>query len=78
MLEKHNFTPKSEIHLMSQTTITLSVLPCDVLDEFFEQANEFAAESGTDLKKQKEALKVYKDRRKTEKDDGVANGLNNW
>jgi len=50
----------------------------DVVDEFFSQANELAAETGSDLKKRKEALKVYKDRRKNEKDDGVANGLNNW
>ena len=50
----------------------------DVVDEFFSQANELASESGGDLKKRKEAMKVYKDRRKNEKDDGIVNGLNNW
>ena len=50
----------------------------DVVDEFFSQANELAAKSGNDLNKRKEALKVYKDRRKNEKDDGVVNGFNNW
>ena len=50
----------------------------DVVDEFFAQANELAEKSGNDLVKRKEALKVYKDRRKNEKDDGVMNGLNNW
>ena len=50
----------------------------DVVDEFFSQANERASESGGDLKKRKEAMKVYKDRRKNEKDDGIVNGLNNW
>lgn len=50
----------------------------DVVDEFFAQANEIADKSGTDIKKRREALKVYKDRRKNEKDDGVFNGLNNW
>jgi len=49
----------------------------DVVDEFFAQANELA-ETGNDLKKRKDALKVYKDRRKNEKDDGVVNGFNNW
>jgi len=50
----------------------------DVVDEFFKQANELAAKSGDDVKKRKEALKVYKDRRKNEKDDGIFDGLNNW
>ncbi len=50
----------------------------DVVDEFFSQANEIAETAGNDIMKRKEALKVYKDRRKTEKTDGVVNGLNNW
>ena len=50
----------------------------DVVDEFFSQANEIAKVSGNDVMKRKEALKVYKDRRKTEKTDGVISGLNNW
>lgn len=50
----------------------------DVVDEFFAQANEIAAKSGTDVKKRKEALNMYKDRRKNEKDDGIVSGLNNW
>ncbi len=49
----------------------------DVVDEFFAQANQIA-EVGNDVMKRKEALKVYKDRRKNEKTDGVVNGLNNW
>jgi hypothetical protein len=49
----------------------------DVVDEFFSQANQIA-EAGNDVMKRKEALKVYKDRRKNEKTDGVVNGLNNW
>ena len=49
----------------------------DVVDEFFKQANEIA-ETGRDVKKRKDALAVYKDRRKNEKTDGVVNGLNNW
>jgi len=50
----------------------------DVVDEFFSQANEIAEQSGSDIQKRKEALKVYKDRRKSEKNDGVVNGFNNW
>ena len=50
----------------------------DVVDEFFSQANEIAETAGNDVMKRKEALKVYKDRRKTEKTDGVVNGFNNW
>ncbi|KAL9185734.1 hypothetical protein ACHAXT_003511 [Thalassiosira profunda] len=50
----------------------------DVVDEFFSQANELAEASGNDPKKRKEALKVYKDRRKNEKNDGKVHGLNNW
>ena len=50
----------------------------DVVDEFFSQANEIAKQSGSDIQKRKEALKVYKDRRKSEKNDGVVNGFNNW
>jgi len=49
-----------------------------VVDEFFSQANEIAEQSGSDIQKRKEALKVYKDRRKSEKNDGVVNGFNNW
>ena len=50
----------------------------DVVDEFFSQANEIAEQSGSDIQKRKEAIKVYKDRRKSEKNDGVVNGFNNW
>ena len=50
----------------------------DVVDEFFAQANEIAEASGNDVAKRKEALKVYKDRRKSEVTDGVISGLNNW
>jgi len=49
----------------------------DVVDEFFSQANEIA-ESGNDLQRRKEALRVYRDRRKHEKADGTINGFNNW
>lgn len=50
----------------------------DVVDEFFEQANAIAEAGGDDVAKRKEALRVYRDRRKSEKVDGVVNGLNNW
>ena len=50
----------------------------DVVDEFFSQANEIAETAGNNIMKRKEALKAYKDRRKTEKTDGIVNGLNNW
>jgi hypothetical protein len=49
----------------------------DVVDEFFKQATEIA-EVGNDVSKRKEALNVYKSRRKNEKADGTINGLNNW
>jgi hypothetical protein len=49
----------------------------DVVDEFFKQATELA-EVGNDVSKRKEALNVYKSRRKNEKADGTINGLNNW
>ena len=49
----------------------------DVVDEFFKQANEIA-EVGKDVVKRKEALNVYKNRRKNEKADGTVDGLNNW
>lgn len=49
----------------------------DVVDEFFSQANE-VAKAGADVKQRKDALRLYKDRRKNEKDDGIINGLNNW
>lgn len=48
-----------------------------VVDEFFKQANEIA-EVGNDVSKRKEALAVYKNRRKNEKADGTIDGLNNW
>jgi hypothetical protein len=61
----------------------------DVVDEFFKVANEIAAVSTTIdgtagdggdevVKKRKAALKAYGERRKSEKDDGIINGLNNW
>lgn len=50
----------------------------DVVDEFFAQANEIAEAAGNDVAKRREALKVYKDRRKSEATDGVVSGLNNW
>ena len=49
----------------------------EVVDEFFRQAEE-VSRSGRDLGKRKEVLRVYTDRRKNEKVDGVVNGLNNW
>ena len=49
----------------------------EVVDEFFAQANEIA-KAGNDRSQRKEALKVYKHRRKTEACDGSTNGLNNW
>ena len=49
----------------------------DVVDEFFKQANE-VAEVGRDVKKRKEVLEVYKDRRKNEAADGRLDGFNNW
>jgi hypothetical protein len=42
----------------------------DVVDEFFKQATEMA-EVGNDVSKRKEALNVYKSRRKNEKADGT-------
>jgi len=50
----------------------------DVVDEFFAQANELAKTAGKSVSERKKALKVYKDRRKAEADDGRINGLNNW
>ena len=58
----------------------------EVVDEFFAVANEIAAVStrggdgGDDdpVRRRREALKAYGERRKCEKDDGVVNGLNNW
>jgi hypothetical protein len=57
----------------------------DVVDEFFKVANEIAevlttTESGFDevVKRRKEALRAYEERRKNEKDDGIIHGLNNW
>jgi len=57
----------------------------DVVDEFFKVANEIAdvlttTESGCDevVKRRKEALRAYEERRKNEKDDGIIHGLNNW
>lgn len=50
----------------------------DVVDEFFQQANALAETAGTNRKARQQALEVYKDRRKAEKDDGIVNGLNNW
>ena len=49
----------------------------EVVDEFFKQANE-VAEAGRDTTERKKRLEVYKNRRKSEKDDGITNGLNNW
>ena len=48
------------------------------MDEFFASANEIANISGNDVSKRKDALRVYKDRRKNEAVDGNINGLNNW
>jgi predicted adenine nucleotide alpha hydrolase (AANH) superfamily ATPase len=49
----------------------------DVVDEFFKQADEIA-QAGADYGERKNALKVYENRRKNEKEDGQTNGLNNW
>lgn len=49
----------------------------DVVDEFFAQAEEIA-QAGTDRTERKKKLEIYKDRRKSEANDGVINGLNNW
>eukprot|EP00526_Cylindrotheca_closterium_P028457 CAMPEP_0113604182 /NCGR_PEP_ID=MMETSP0017_2-20120614/1664_1 /TAXON_ID=2856 /ORGANISM="Cylindrotheca closterium" /LENGTH=85 /DNA_ID=CAMNT_0000512601 /DNA_START=176 /DNA_END=434 /DNA_ORIENTATION=- /assembly_acc=CAM_ASM_000147 len=49
----------------------------DVVDEFFAQAQEIA-QAGTNRVERKNKLEVYKDRRKSEANDGVVNGLNNW
>ena len=48
-----------------------------MVDEFFKQANEIE-DVGNDVAKRKEALTVYKHRRKNEKADGTVDGLNNW
>jgi len=50
----------------------------DVVDEFFAQANEIAEVSGGNIQRRKEAIAIYKERRKNEKHDGIVNGLNNW
>lgn len=49
----------------------------EVVDEFFNQANEIA-QAGMDRHGRKQALKVYENRRKSEKHDGNVVGLNNW
>ncbi|KAL3940036.1 MAG: hypothetical protein SGBAC_005339 [Bacillariaceae sp.] len=49
----------------------------DVVDEFFAQAQEIA-QAGTDRVERKKRLETYKDRRKSEANDGILNGLNNW
>jgi hypothetical protein len=49
----------------------------EVVDEFFKQAKEIA-QVGNNVVKRKEALNVYKNRRKNEKADGTVDGLNNW
>lgn len=48
-----------------------------MVDEFFAQAEEIA-QAGRDLKERKKRLEVYKNRRKSEADDGKISGLNNW
>ena len=50
----------------------------EVVDEFFAQANELAEVAGRDVKKRKEALAVYANRRKSEMTDGGVGDLNNW
>ncbi|GFH48063.1 hypothetical protein CTEN210_04539 [Chaetoceros tenuissimus] len=49
----------------------------DVVDEFFQQAEDLA-KAGRDVKERKKMLKVYENRRKNEKTDGSITGLNNW
>lgn len=49
----------------------------DVVDEFFQQAEDLA-KAGKDVKERKKTLKVYENRRKNEKTDGTITGLNNW
>lgn len=49
----------------------------DVVDEFFAQANDIA-KAGDDRRERKKALEIYKNRRKSEADDGKIHGLNNW
>jgi len=49
----------------------------DVVDEFFQQAEDLA-KAGKDVKERKKMLKVYENRRKNEKTDGTITGLNNW
>jgi predicted adenine nucleotide alpha hydrolase (AANH) superfamily ATPase len=49
----------------------------DVVDEFFAQANEIS-QAGDNREERKQALELYKSRRKNEKESGVEVGLNNW
>ena len=50
----------------------------EVVDEFFAQANELAEVAGRDVKKRKEAIAVYANRRKSEMTDVGVGDLNNW